>query len=130
MRKAAVLTLVLMLSALAVVAETPAPAKAETPAAETATYTVPGLDQEATLKSLSKSLKDLSGIVSARADAEGGTFAVTFEPGKTNPDEILKAVNTVAPEAKLKGVGSADPKAAAKHDCGKCPSKSSCGSKK
>lgn len=129
MRK--VLALVVTLSALtlALGAATPAPVEPTKPATEVATYAVPGLDQEATLKSLSKSLAEKPGILGAQADKATGTFAVTFETAKTDPDQILKALVTVAPDAKLQGVAPAGEKVA-KHDCGKCPSRSSCGAKK
>lgn len=129
MRKALVLVFALSVLTLALSAETPAPVQPTKPATEVATYTVPGLDQDVTLKSLSKSLAEKPGILGAQADKAKGTFAVTFETAKTDADQILKALATVAPDAKLQGVAPAGEKAA-KHDCGKCPSRSSCGAKK
>ena len=131
MRKSIVMILGLLVLSLALSAASPAPVQpAEKPAAETATYSVPGLDQEALVKSLSKSLAEKPGIVGAQADKVKGTFAVTFETAKIDAEQILKALVAVAPEVKLQGVAPAATTAAAKHDCGKCPSRSSCGSHK
>jgi hypothetical protein len=96
---------------------------------EVAVFAVPGLTDAALVKSLSASLAKEAGVLSAKADAEGGKFLVTFEPGKTTPEALGKALATVSPQAKFEKVQPADP-AAAKHDCGKCPSKASCGAKK
>lgn len=115
-----------------VAAENPpaAPAATKAAAQETAIYSVPDLAKGTLVKDLSKAVAGKPGVVSAQADTEKGQFMVTFEAGKTNPDEILKAVSAVAPKAKFEKAGPADPKSAAKHDCGKCPSKSTCGAKK
>jgi hypothetical protein len=96
---------------------------------EVAVFAVPGLTDAALVKSLSASLAKEAGVVSAKADAEGGKFLVTFEPGKTTPEALGKALATVSPQAKFEKVQAADA-AAAKHDCSKCPSKASCGAKK
>lgn len=96
---------------------------------EVAVFAVPGLTDAALVKSLSASLAKEAGVVAAKADAEGGKFLVTFEPGKTTPEALGKALATVSPQAKFEKVQPADA-AAAKHDCGKCPSKASCGAKK
>ena len=96
---------------------------------ETAVFAIPGLKDEALVKSLSSALAKESGIMAAKADAENGKFMVTFEPGKTNPETLGKALAKVSPEAKFEKVQGADP-AAAKHDCSKCPSKSTCGKHK
>jgi len=130
MRKVLVVVFALSVLTLALAAATPAPVEPAKPATEVATYTVPGLDQEALLKSLSKSLAEKPGIVGAQADKVQGTFAVTFETAKTDPDQILKALATAAPDTKLQGVAPAGDQSTAKHDCGKCPSRSSCGAKK
>lgn len=123
------LALALMLCASSAFAgETPAAPKKEAPP-ETASYTVPNLNEGALFKDLSKALAETPGILSSAADKEKSLFKVTFEPGKTNPQDILKALSSVSKEVKLEGVAPADPKAA-KHDCGKCPAAKSCGSKK
>jgi len=131
MRKLALFGFALSLLSLALFAATPTPVEPPAkPATEIAIYTVPGLDQEVLLKSLSKSLADKPGVMSAQADKAKGTFAVTFETAKINPDQILKALASVAPETKLQGVAPAGEQAAATHDCGKCPHHASCGAKK
>jgi hypothetical protein len=96
---------------------------------ETAVFAIPGLKDEALVKNLNLALAKEAGVKAAKADAEGGKFMVTFEPGKTNPETLGKALATVSPEAKFEKVHAADP-AAAKHDCSKCPSKSTCGKHK
>jgi copper chaperone CopZ len=128
----AILALTALCALTLIAAETPPAAPADTKAAvqETAIYSVPDLAKGTLVKDLSKAVATKPGIVSAQADPEKSQFMVTFEPGKTNPQEILKAVSAVAPNAKFEKVGPADPKAAAKKDCGKCPSKSTCGAKK
>jgi len=107
-----------------------APAVKESPKGpEVAIFTVPGLTDAALVKSLSASLAKETGVVAAKADAAAGKFMVTFEPGKTTPEALGKALATVSSEAKFEKVQAADT-TAAKHDCGKCPSKASCASKK
>lgn len=106
-----------------------APAKEAPKGPEVAVFAVPGLTDAALVKSLSASLAKEAGVVSAKADAESGRFLVTFEPGKTTPETLGKALVKVSPDAKFEKVQPADP-AAAKHDCGKCPGKASCGAKK
>jgi len=96
---------------------------------ETAVFAIPGLKDEALVKNLTSALSKEAGIMAAKADAENGKFMVTFEPGKTNPETLGKALAKVSPEAKFEKVQGADP-AAAKHDCSKCPSKSTCGKHK
>jgi hypothetical protein len=117
------------LSASALAGETPTTTAAKNDAAETASYSVPVPLEGNLVKDLGKALQDKPGILSASVDKENARFAVTFETGKTNPDEILKALTAVNKDVKLEGVTPASPKAA-KHDCGKCPSAKSCGSKK
>ena len=107
--------------------ETAVPAKAgAAKSAETAVFAVPGLKDEAVVKSLTAALAKEPGVVSAKADAVTGKFIVTFEPGKTALPSLEKAMAKVAPASKLEKVGAADAKDATKHDCGKCPSKSTC----
>lgn len=109
----------------------PTPAKSNAaPAQETAIYSVPKLMEGTLLKDLAKALSDQPGVVRAQIDSGKGTFNVTFEPKKTNPDEILKTITGISKDAKLVSVGPADPKAASQ-DCGKCPSAKTCaGAKK
>jgi hypothetical protein len=128
----AILALTALCAVSLLAAENPPapPADPKAGAQETAIYSVPDLAKGTLVKDLSKAVAAKPGVVSAQADTEKGQFMVTFEPGKTNPQEILKAVSGVAPKAKFEKAGPADPKAAAKHDCGKCPSKSTCGAKK
>jgi copper chaperone CopZ len=119
---------VLVVAALALAAI--APALAEDKAPETAAFAVPNLNDEAVVKSLTGELAKVKGVVSAKADAAGGKFLVTFDPGKTNPEKLTKAVTKIAPEAKFAGVQPADGKAADQSACGKCPNKAGCGGKK
>jgi hypothetical protein len=113
-------------------AEPPAPAKVEpapAPAAEAATFAVPGLNAELVTK-LTQALADKPGVVSAKADEVGGTYAVSFTPGQTNPDALLKALQVVKADASLKGVSAAtgaDPGVAPEHNCGGCPYHDTCG---
>jgi len=93
---------------------------------ETAVFAVPKLTEGSTLKDLGKALAKLPGITAARAETEGGIFKVTFEPKKTSPDALLKAIRKVSKEATLVSIGPADAKAAAGHDCGKCPHAQKC----
>jgi hypothetical protein len=96
---------------------------------ETAVFAIPGLKDEALVKNLNSALAKEAGIMAAKADAENGKFMVTFEPGKTNPETLGKVLAVVSPDAKFEKVHAADP-AAAKRDCSKCPSKSTCGKHK
>ena len=95
---------------------------------ETAVFEVSGLKDAALVKKLTLALADEAGILTAKADAEAGRFLVTFEPGKTNPEALTKALAKAEHGAKFEKVQPADAKAA-KHDCGKCPSKSKCAGK-
>lgn len=131
LKKFAIAALALVaLSALAGDAVTAVPVKtdpAKGPA--TATFAVPNLADAATVKGLNGALAKEAGVLSAKADAAGGKFLVTFDPAKTTAEALGKALATVAPEAKFENVQAADA-SAAKHDCSKCPSKSSCGKHK
>ena len=137
MKKIGIVSLVVALMGLtcfAIAAADAPPVAGETakaaPAQETAVYAVPGIEKGTTIKDLSKAIGEKPGIVSAQADKEKGVFKVTFDKSKTNPQEILKALTAVTADIKLDSVSPADPKAASKHDCGKCPSKKSCGKSK
>jgi hypothetical protein len=122
-----VLALVLALGAFPLAAEKPATAPADAAkGAETAVFSVPGLKDEAVVKSLTVALAKEPGVMSAKADAAAGKFLVTFEPGKTGKASLEQAMAKVVPAAKLEKIGPADAKDAAKHDCGKCPSKATC----
>ncbi|MBZ0266748.1 hypothetical protein K8I85_01205 [bacterium] len=106
-------------------ADTP---KEEVPALQTAVFQVPDVAEEGVVQALTKALAKEEGLVSAKAEAEAGRFLVTFETARTNTDALAAAIVTVSPEAKLEMVKAAEAKAA--HDCGKCPSKSTCGKAK
>lgn len=98
----------------------------ETPAQEVATYKVPQMDDEL-VKELTGSLSRHKGVVSARADTEGGLFHVTFRPGESSPDDIGRALAAVDAGIVLEGVKAAGAgTAAAPHDCGSCPMKHTC----
>lgn len=118
----ATLSLLLLLSAAVALAED-APAKKAEPAAQTAVFAVPHLEDAAVVKDLAASLAKEKGVMAAKA--EGGKFLVTFESAATCPTHLTAAVTKVAPEAKLETVQAADVKAA-HGDCGKCPSKATC----
>jgi hypothetical protein len=105
-----------------------APKKEEAPVAQTAVFAVPDLGDEA-VKKLTTALAKTAGIVSAKAEADKGRFLVTFETAKTDAETLTALVTNVAPDAKLETVEAADAKAAGP-DCGKCPSRSSCGKAK
>ena len=121
------LVLVIVVAALPALAGTEAPEQAKGP--EVATFAVPGVKDQAVVKGLTAALAKEAGVLAAKADGEAGTFMITFEPAKTNPEALTKVVVEVVPDAKLEKVQPADPKAA-EHDCGKCPSKSSCNKSK
>lgn len=103
------------------------PSKSETaPAAlEMAVYAVPKLMEGTLLRDVAKALSRHAGVTAAQADPEKGNLNVTFEPSKTNPDQILKTISGIAKDAKFVSVVPADPRAAS-HDCGKCPHAKSC----
>ncbi|HPR62782.1 MAG TPA: cation transporter [Thermoanaerobaculia bacterium] len=98
-------------------------------APETAVFQVQNLKDEAVVKKLTQSLATIEGVVSAKADAENSQFLVTFEPAKTNPEALTQALTKIDPQTKLEKVQPADANAA-KHDCGKCPSKDKCATDK
>jgi hypothetical protein len=130
---AIMLTATLVLAALpAVAADTcPGAKSAATKSAgkaccETAVFTVPGLADEAVVKGLTTALAKQEGVLSAKADAEGGKFLVTFETAKTNSDAVTKAMTLASPEAKFDKVQAAAKDATEKHNCAGCPSKGSC----
>jgi copper chaperone CopZ len=96
---------------------------------EVAVYSVPRLAKGSVLKDLAKALADKPGIVLAQMDPVKKTFNVTFDKQQTNPEEILKSVNSVSKNAKLVGVAAADGKSGP--GCGGCPSAKKCaGAKK
>jgi hypothetical protein len=124
-RRTALFLLTLLLALPVLAADQPAEAPK---GPETAVFEIAGLKDEAVVKKLTAALAEEAGVLSAKADAEAGRFLVTFEPGKTGPEALTKALAKAEPGAKLEKIQPADPKAA-KHDCGKCPSKSKCASK-
>jgi copper chaperone CopZ len=96
---------------------------------EVAVFSVPKLAKGSVLKDLAKVLADQPGIVLAQMDPAKKTFNVTFDKQQTNPEEILKSINSVSKNAKLVGVGAADGKSGP--GCGGCPSAKKCaGAKK
>ncbi len=107
-----------------------APAKETAKPAETAIFAVPNLSDAAFVKSLTGALAREAGVISAKADAGAGKFLVTFEPAKTNPEALTKALVKVSPEARFEKVQPSDAKAPEKDACGKCPSRATCGGKK
>ena len=94
------------------------------PAAEVATFAVPGLDDEIG-KQLALAVGEEAGVVSAKPIVDKGQFQVTFTPGQSNPDGLLARIQTVSSAATLEGVAVAEG-GAAKTGCGGCPSKSKC----
>lgn len=106
------------------------PAKEAAKPSETAVFAVPNLSDQAFVKSLTVALAKEAGVLSAKADAGAGRFMVTFEPAKTSPETLAKALAKVSPDAKFEGVQASDAKAAEKDACGKCPSRAACGGKK
>lgn len=129
--KASVAVLVfLMFSAGLVLAAEPA---TEKPGAagpeEVAVFSVPKLAKGSVLKDLAKILAAKPGIVLAQMDPTKKTFNVTFDKQQTNPEEILKSINSVSKNAKLVSVAAADAKSGV--GCGGCPSAKKCaGAKK
>lgn len=119
------LILAVCLTAGAIAGEAEKSKSEEKAAQEMAIFQVPKLMEGTLLRDLVKSLAAHPGIVLAQVDKEAGSFNVTFEPKKTNPDAILKALSGVAKEIRLEKVVAADGKAAS-HDCGKCPQAKSC----
>jgi hypothetical protein len=123
------LVLVIGLAAHAALAQTPPAEPKKDAPAEIAAYSVPKIEEGTVVKDLGQALAETPGIVSATPDKEKGQLKVTFEPAKTNPEVILKALVAVNADVKLVGVAAADGKAA-KHDCGKCPMAKSCAKEK
>ena len=115
-----------LLLAAAVAFAEDAPKKDEAPVAQIAVFKVPNVGDEAVVKDLTKALAKQEGLLAAKADAEAGTFLITFETAKTNADALTAIVTKVSPESKLDAVRAADASAAG-HDCGKCPAKDTCG---
>jgi hypothetical protein len=96
-------------------------------AAQMAIYKVPELTEDLA-KGFIKELAKLEGIVSAKPAIDEGTFAVTFETAKTDPQKIEAILVQLAPEAKLDKVGPAEK--VAHGDCDKCPKAKTCGKHK
>jgi copper chaperone CopZ len=99
------------------------------PSQEMAIYSVPNIEDAKVVADLGKALAKQKGVLAAQADVEAKTFNVTFEPGKLNPDKILKVLHKVSKEIKFEKIVAAGGTAAG-HDCGKCPNAKSCGEKK
>lgn len=97
---------------------------------EMALFAVPDLDKAKAVRKISRTLSGKPGILGAKVDRAKGVFKVTFEPGKTNPQEILKQIVAVAPGATFQAVTAPDGKPAAKGACGACPNRAKCGGAK
>jgi hypothetical protein len=119
--------LLLVLASAAAFAED-APKKEEMPALQTAVFVVPDVAEEGVVEQLTKALAKQEGLVAAKAETENERFLVTFESAKTNAEALTAVIAQVSPESKLEVVKAAE--AAAGHDCGKCPSRSTCGKAK
>ena len=125
----AVLVFLLFSAALALAGELATEKSNAAGPQEVAVFSVPKLAKANVLKDLAKALADKPGIVLAQMDPAKKTFNVTFDKQQTNPEEILKSVNSVSKNAKLVGVTSADGKLGP--GCGACPSARKCaGAKK
>jgi len=96
-------------------------------AAQMATYKVPELTEDLA-KGFIKELAKLEGIVSAKPAIDEGTFAVTFETEKTDPQKIEAILVQLAPDTKLDKVAPAEK--ADHSDCSKCPKHKTCGKHK
>ena len=96
-------------------------------AAQMAIYKVPELTEDLS-KGFIKELAKIEGIVSAKPAIDEGTFAVTFETEKTDPQKIEAVLVQLAPDAKLDKVESAEK--AHSGDCSKCPKHKTCGKQK
>lgn len=126
----AALLLLVLFTGAAFAAQTVADTPKTQPAHELALFSVPKLLEGTTLTDLAGALAKESGVVSAQADSAKDSFKVTFETKTTDPNRLLKAVTSVAKDAKLVAVMPAGAKAAAK-DCGNCPHAKGCaGAKK
>jgi len=126
----AVLVFLLFCAGLALAGE---PASEKSSAAgpqEMAVFSVPKLAKASVLKDLAKALADKPGIVLAQMDPVKKTFNVTFDKQQTDPEEILKSINSVSKNAKLVALEPATG-AAKGPGCGGCPSAKKCaGAKK
>ena len=89
-----------------------------------ATYKVPGMD-DAVAKQLTLALAGRDGVVSAKADVEGGLFKVTYSSGC--PHSMEAALKKVAADTALEGVTNRTGDAPVKSGCGSCPNKNTCG---
>jgi len=130
-RNAIVAVLALALFVLPVAAEDNATAplaKAGHGTPQTALFKVPDLTADLS-KELVKGLAKLEGIVSAKPDLDKASFAVTFDPAKTDAKQLQVSLREIASQMSLTKVGPADPKHA-KSDCGKCPHEAKCSKKK
>lgn len=119
--------LLLVLANAAAFAED-APKQEETPALQTAVFVVPDVAEEGVVPQLTKALAKQEGLVTAKAETDAGRFLVTFETAKTNAEALTAVIVQVSPESKLEIVKAAE--TAGAHDCGKCPSRSTCGKAK
>lgn len=126
MRRKFVLAMTCVVAFAALARAEDAPKKEEVAAARTAVFAVPDLGDDS-VKRLTAALAKTEGIVSAKAESDKGRFLVTFETAKTDAEALTALVTNVAPDAKLEAVEDAK---AAGPDCGKCPSRSSCGKAK
>jgi hypothetical protein len=93
-----------------------------------ATFKVPDLSENLA-KDISKALAREPGVLSGKSDFQKESFSVIFDAGKTSPKGILKMIAAVTPNAKLENVEKTQ-KRGEKPDCGKCPRKNKCPSKR
>jgi len=130
-RVVAVLMLFILCAAGVAAAADEAKSASKVPAdREVAVYAVPKLMEGTVLKDLAKALADAPGVLLAQVDKEKGTFNVTFETKKTDPEALLKTIQTVSKDATLEAITAADGKSPAGKDCGKCPHSKACPSTK
>ena len=99
----------------------PAP---ETTALQDAVFSIPSLTEESA-KSITLALAEIEGITATKPDLENKKFSVTFDTQKLTKEKLEEAVKKSAADATLESVNPASSQAA-KHDCGKCPSRKTC----
>ncbi len=77
---------------------TAAAQKGQSPAAgRTATLKVSGMSCGACAARVEKAAKEIDGVKAAKVDQPKGTAEITYDPEKTTPDAIAKAISRKTP---------------------------------
>ena len=86
-----------MLSTMAIVAASANQVSDKPKTAQACTLNVSGMVCSACAATVEKNAKKIDGVISVKASQPKGTAEITYDPAKTSPDAIAKAITKKTP---------------------------------